>query len=184
MKMKPSINRRKNLIAAGVYSAASLRIASRKAGVPGIGDFLNGLLLAALVLEIKVVGEGDFVEIFKEEAESIGDVLRSKTYREVRDEIGEHVVGEVIGDKLGQSAIVSKSSEVVMMDIADDLGATKDDMLRMVAFAVLATVCAVSKPENREEYIFTVARVLDEKREASRSIMAMDDDEFFGDNVD
>lgn len=182
--MKPSINRRKNLIAAGVYSAASLRTANRKAGVPGIGDFLNGLLLAALVLEIKVVGEGDFVEIFKEEAASIGDVLRSKTYREVRSEIGEHVVGEVLGDKLNQSAIVSKSSEVVMMDIANDLGATKDDLLRMMAFAVLATVCAVSTPDNRVEYLSIAARVLEEKREAGRSIMAMDDDEFFGENVD
>lgn len=158
--------REQNLIAAGVYTAASLRTSSREAGVPGVGDFLNGLLLAALMLDFNEAGEGDFIEIFGAEAEEHEKVLSSATYREVKDEISDHVLAEVAGDKTTQSQIVAWASEPVIKDVAADVGLDKEGMLRMFSFCIIAVVCAVSAPENRVEHLAIVLKLLQDKREA------------------
>jgi len=171
---------RKDLIATGVYAASALRGSARDGGVPGLGDFLNGYLLMALMLEMTEAGEGDFIEIFTEEIKSVDEILASETYRQVRKDIADHVLGEVISDKLAQSRIVAWSGESMMLKLANELKIDKASMLRMVAFGVIATICAVSTPETREENLQIALGVLREKREAGEVVMSASDEELFG----
>lgn len=166
------------LIAVGVILASSLRRSAREEGVPGVGDFLNGILLAGMMLEQAV--EGDFIEIFSEAFDRREGVLTSRSYREVKDEIAAHVLAEVAGDRATQSHVVAQSAESVVMQIAADMNIQDTDILRLVGYAVVSIVCAVSKTETRVRNLAATLDVLKEKKAAGQMVLDMSDAELFG----
>jgi hypothetical protein len=169
-------NHRNMLISVGISIASSMRTNSRDQGVPGISDFLNGIMTACLMLEKSIEGSEYFIPIFEEEAMRIDDVLSSKGYRSDKSILEAHILGEVVGDRLSQSSDVALSAEAVVKDIAEDLSATKDDVMRIMSFCVIAIVCAVSAPENREGHLTSVIQALIEKHQAAELVASMNDD--------
>lgn len=75
-------------------------------------------------------------------------------------------MSEVISDRLEQSMIVSSAGEGMVIQLANQLEIDKKSMLRMVAFGVIATICSISTPENREEHLQMALQALREKRAA------------------
>lgn len=166
------------LIAVGIILASSLRRSAREEGVPGVGDFLNGILLAGLMLERAV--QGDFIEVSSDAIDGREGVLSSRSYREMKDEIAVHVLAEVAGDRATQSHVVAQSAEGVVMQIAADMDIQGVDILRLVGYAVVSIVCAVSKTETRVRNLSAALDVLREKKAAGQVVLDMSEGVLFG----
>ena len=131
--------RRRNLIVTGIYFAASLRANSRNRGIPRLEDFLNGLITGSVLVSNTTNGYANLADTFLCEQIYLEDALASRTFREVKSEIAQHVIGEAIGDVESQRAGVAASVFLLAPEIASDFGATPEDLLRILAFAIIVT---------------------------------------------
>jgi len=175
---------RRNMIALAVQTTVSLRESCRACGVPGLSDFLNGLLNAGSVLHVSVPGEGSFVKVLDEEIAGYRDVLQSRSLAEHGGKIGGHSMGEVLADKSSQSMIVSVACEETLQKVAKGLRLNKEQMLRLAAIGVVASVVDLAEEDCIEDQLSVVLWSAMTRIEAGDLIAEMSDEEMFGDIED
>ncbi len=131
--------RHHNIIAVGVYLAASLRVSTQKQGIPCLEDFLIGLIAGAEMIFSAFDGPENLAGSFLVEQVHLRSILSSRTFHEVRDQISEHRIGQMIGDKEVQHNDVAASVVLVVPEIAHEIGATPHEVLKILVIAIMAT---------------------------------------------
>jgi hypothetical protein len=173
---------RKNLNAVAIRTTAFLREFCRKDGVSGLGDFLNGLILAGTTLEYRLDGPGGFAEILDEEAAKVHDMALSKSFIAHQGELAGTKLGEVTAEKTSLSLIVSVACEGRFIEVANELKINKRTMLRMMAMAVVAVVLDDSASSQiAEQRLVEVRRMTREKLATVAEFAGMSDEDLFGD---
>lgn len=131
--------RHHSIIATGVYLAASLRVSAQKRGIPRLEDFLIGLIAGAEMIVRTSEGFGNLADKFLCEQANLQGILSSRTFHEVRSQIGEHRIGEAIGDTETQRNDVAASAFLLVPEIAKDIGAAPEEILQLLVIAIMAT---------------------------------------------
>jgi hypothetical protein len=173
---------RKNLTSVAVRTTAFLRDFCRKDGVPGLGDFLNGLIVAGTSLDQRLEGEGGYVEILREEIAHVEKIAQSKSFKEHEGELAGTKLGEVMAEKTSRSLIASVACEGRFIEVANELRVNKQAMLRMMAIGAIAVVLDDSASvEVAKQRLEDVERAAREKVEAVAGFAELSDDELFSD---
>ncbi|UWQ13075.1 hypothetical protein K3556_08810 [Aliiroseovarius sp. M344] len=131
--------RHRNLIATGVYLAASMRVSAQKRGIPRLEDFLFGLVTGAEMIASTLEGPANLADTFMCEQVHLQGILSSRSFHKVRSEIGEHQISEAIGDTETQRNDVAASVFLIVPEVANDIGAELDEILRILVIAIMAT---------------------------------------------
>ncbi|MFY0680322.1 MAG: hypothetical protein JXR13_07085 [Thalassovita sp.] len=84
-------------------------------------------------------GFGNLADKFLCEQANLQGILSSRTFHEVRSQIGEHRIGEAIGDTETQRNDVAASAFLLVPEIAKDIGAAPEEILQLLVIAIMAT---------------------------------------------
>ncbi len=173
---------RTNLMSVAVRTTAFLRDFCRKDGVPGLGDFLNGLIVAGTVLDQRLEGEGGYVKILDEEIGRVEEMLESKTFKAHEGDLAGTKLGEVMAEKTSRSLIVSVACEGRFIEVANELRINKSRMLRMMAMGVVAVILDDSANiDVAKGRLQEALRAAQEKVDSVAGFAEMSDDDLFGD---
>lgn len=173
---------RANFVTIAVRTTAFLREFCRKDGVPGLGDFLNGMLTAGMSLDRRIEGEGSFLEMMEDEVARASEIQSSKAFKHHEGSLKGHRVGEILAEKSSLSLIVSIACEGKFIEVANELKVNKEAMLRMVAMGVVATVCDASDEESLDEHLGVALWSVQEKARAADALGDLSDEDLFGED--
>jgi len=132
-------NKHRDIIATGVLLAAFLRASTQKRGIPRLEDFLFGLVSGAELIARTYEGSANLVDTFMSEQVHLQGILSSRAFQTVRRDIGEHRIGETIGDTGTQRNIVAASVITIVPDSANEFGVDPEEVLQILVIAIMAT---------------------------------------------
>jgi hypothetical protein len=131
--------RKQNLIALGIYLATKLRADARKRGIPCLEEFLIGLVAGSVMIGTTIADHGDLTETIHCESSNLENILASKLYRQMRSKFSHNVSDDVIGDPVTPKMDLAALTFFLAPVIARDFGATSEDLLKILAFAIMVT---------------------------------------------
>lgn len=131
--------RKQNLIALGIYIATKLRADARKRGIPCLEDFLSGLVAGSVMIGTTIADHGDLTETIHCESSNLENILASKLYRQMRSKFLHDEINEAIGDPESPKMDLAALTFFIAPALARDFGATSEDLLKILAFAIMVT---------------------------------------------
>ena len=157
--------KRDRLLRAGVKSAADLRNAARKEGGQSAVDFIIGLLIGASMLEQAVPGKGNLAKSYFRERQRAEEVLGADIFQELGATIGSHELVLTDNGDTRQQLVVALEVERSMIEVGNSVGATKFELMELLAITIVASVAACATIPERTKALELVAEELPRKQE-------------------